>query len=143
MMSKCRFSYIEQGDPVSIEEFNKRSDEEETGHQTYVENAIQGLLKESRDKFKGWVSVSMATEVDVSYKKVADGHPLRLWKCSTEVEAPPEIVLDRVRDERHVWDEDLVRWSSLEKLDNTTEVFQYTRNSMAPHPGRDFCVLRY
>ncbi|KAK3099831.1 hypothetical protein FSP39_010437 [Pinctada imbricata] len=142
MMSKCRFSYIEQGDPVSLDEFNKRSEDEDAGYQTYCENAIQALLKESRDKFKGWMSVSMATDVDVSYKKVADGHPLRLWKCSTEVEAPPEIVLDRVKDERHVWDEDLVRWSSLEKLDNCTEVFEYSRNSMAPHPCRDFCVLR-
>lgn len=104
MMSKCRFSYIEQGDPVSLEEFNKRSSEEDQlAYHTYVDTAIQGLLKESRDKFKGWVSLnSVPTDVDLSYKKVTDGHPLRLWRCSAEVEAPPYVALDRVKDERSV-----------------------------------------
>ncbi|XP_056009858.1 rho GTPase-activating protein 7-like isoform X3 [Ostrea edulis] len=144
MMSKCRFSYIEQGDPVSLEEFNKRSSEDDQlGYHNYMDTAIQGLLKESRDKFKGWVSLySVPTNVDLSYKKVTDGHPLRLWRCSTEVEAPPYVALDRVKDERHIWDEDLIKWRSIEKLDSQTEVFQYTQSSMAPHPARDFCVLR-
>jgi hypothetical protein len=104
MMSKCRFSYIEQGDPVSLEDFNKRSSEDEQlGYQNFMDTAIQGLLKESRDKFKGWVSLnSVPTSVDLSYKKVTDGHPLRLWRCSAEVEAPPYVVLDRVKDERLV-----------------------------------------
>lgn len=105
MMSKCRFSYIEQGDPVSLEEFNKRSSEDDQlGYHNYMDTAIQGLLKESRDKFKGWVSLySVPTNVDLSYKKVTDGHPLRLWRCSTEVEAPPYVALDRVKDERQVF----------------------------------------
>ncbi|XP_062593844.1 rho GTPase-activating protein 7-like [Saccostrea cucullata] len=144
MMSKCRFSYIEQGDPVSLEEFNRRSSQDDQlEYQAYVDTAIQGLLKESRDKFKGWVSVnSVPTDVDLSYKKVTDGHPLRLWRCSAEVEAPPYVALDCVKDERHTWDEDLIKWRSIERLDSQTEVFQYTQSSMAPHPARDFCVLR-
>lgn len=35
--------------------------------------------------------------VDVAYKKVGDGHPLRLWKVTTEVEAPPQEVLHRLK----------------------------------------------
>jgi len=58
------------------------------------------LLQESRDKFRGWVSLSSNAVVDVSFKKVADGHPLRLWKFCVDVEAPPDIVLDRIKDER-------------------------------------------
>lgn len=144
MMSKCRFSYIEQGDPVPLEEFNRRSSEDDQlAYHNFVDTAIQGLLKESRDKFKGWVSVSsVPTDVDLSYKKVTDGHLLRLWRCSTEVDGPPFAALECVKDERHVWDEDLVKWRSIEKLDSQTEVFQYTQSSMAPHPARDFCVLR-
>jgi len=42
-----------------------------------------------------------------------------------------------------MWDEDLLQWRSVEKLDDHSEVFQYARNSMAPHPSRDFVVLRY
>ncbi|KAJ8298015.1 hypothetical protein KUTeg_024546 [Tegillarca granosa] len=142
LMSKCRFSYIEQGDPVSLDEFYKKSLDDEQGYQTYVDNSIQGLLKESREKSRGWISTSVPSAVDVSYKKVADGHPLRLWKCCVDVEAPPEIVLDRIKNERHTWDEDMMNWRTIETLDNQTEIFQYVRNSMAPHPSRDYCVLR-
>ena len=59
--------------------------------------------QEARDKFKGWVSVpSQLAHIDLSYKKVGDGHPLRLWKCSCDVEAPPVEVLNRVLRERYV-----------------------------------------
>lgn len=44
---------------------------------------------------------------------------------------------------RHLWDEDLVKWRVVEKLDSQTEVFHYVLNSMAPHPQREFCELRY
>ena len=59
-------------------------------------------FQESRDKFRGWVSVSSQSGavVDVAYKKVGDGHPLRLWKCAVDVEAPPVEVLNRVLRER-------------------------------------------
>ena len=39
---------------------------------------------------------------EVSYKKVDDGHPLRLWKCCIDVEAPPIEVLNRILRERYV-----------------------------------------
>ncbi|MBV95752.1 StAR-related lipid transfer protein 13, partial [Eschrichtius robustus] len=74
--------------------------------------------------------------------EVGDGHPLRLWKASVEVEAPPSVVLNRVLRERHLWDEDFVQWKVVETLDKQTEIYQYVQNSMAPHPSRDFLVLR-
>lgn len=74
--------------------------------------------------------------------QVGDGNPLRLWKASVEVEAPPSVVLNRVLRERHLWDEDFLQWKVVESLDKQTEVYQYVLNSMAPHPVRDFVVLR-
>lgn len=74
--------------------------------------------------------------------KVGDGNPLRLWKASVEVEAPPSVVLNRVLRERHLWDEDFLQWKVIETLDKQTEIYQYVLNSMAPHPARDFLVLR-
>lgn len=76
------------------------------------------------------------------FAKVGDGNPLKLWKASVEVEAPPSVVLNRVLRERHLWDEDFVQWKVVETLDRQTEVYQYVLNSMAPHPSRDFVVLR-
>ncbi|OWF48936.1 uncharacterized protein LOC110452430 isoform X2 [Mizuhopecten yessoensis] len=141
-LSKCRFSYIEQGNPVTMEEYTMRSTEDTPGYQSDVETCIQGLQKESHDKFRGWISSSCSHSVDVSYKKVADGHPLRLWKVQVEVDAPPDVVLDKLKNERQQWDEDLLKWRCIEKLDQQTDVFQYSRNSMPPHPSRDFVVLR-
>lgn len=40
--------------------------------------------------------------VEVCYRKVGDGHPLRLWKVATDVEAPPTELLNRVLRERFV-----------------------------------------
>lgn len=74
--------------------------------------------------------------------EVGDGNPLRLWKASVEVEAPPSVVLNRVLRERHLWDEDFLQWKIIETLDKQTEICQYVLNSMAPHPTRDFLVLR-
>lgn len=74
--------------------------------------------------------------------KVGDGNPLRRWRVSVEVEAPPSVVLNRVLRERHLWDVDLLQWKVCETLDKQTEVFQYVLNRMPPHPSRDFVVLR-
>ena len=101
------------------------------------------MTQESRERFRGWVSVtSCGSDVDVAYKKVGDGHPLRLWKYSVELAAPPVDVLERLLRERHLWDDDLIKWRVVQRLDADTEVFQYVVNMMVPHPTRDFCELR-
>ncbi|XP_050622537.1 stAR-related lipid transfer protein 13 isoform X5 [Macaca thibetana thibetana] len=103
---------------------------------------FEGLQKEAKEKFKGWVTCSSTDNTDLAFKKVGDGNPLKLWKASVEVEAPPSVVLNRVLRERHLWDEDFVQWKVVETLDRQTEIYQYVLNSMAPHPSRDFVVLR-
>lgn len=76
----------------------------------------------------------------MSYKKVGDGHPLRLWKCSTEVEAPPLEVLHHILKERHIWDPQLLKWRVIEQLNDKSEVFQYVSGCQNIS---DYCVLRY
>ncbi|NXX17178.1 STA13 protein, partial [Podargus strigoides] len=110
---------------------------------SYFEQSVQNLLKESSEKFKGWLSTSGPLNTELSCKKVGDGHPLRLWKVSTEVEAPPATVLHRVLRERHLWDEDLLQSKVVEALDKNMEVYHYITDSMAPHPRRDCVVLRH
>ncbi|XP_070553254.1 rho GTPase-activating protein 7-like isoform X2 [Ptychodera flava] len=141
-MMKCHFSYMELGEPAALNELGRNSGDDNPGYQNYLEECIQGVLKEARDKFKGWVSCPSEEGTELAYKKVGDGHPLRLWKCSAEIEAPPTELLNRLLRDRHSWDEDYAKWRIVEKLDSETEVFQYVRNSMAPHPSRDYCVVR-
>ena len=42
----------------------------------------------------------------------------------------------------HLWDVDLLDSKVIEILDSQTEIYQYVQNSMAPHPARDYVVLR-
>nr|XP_029535877.1 stAR-related lipid transfer protein 13-like [Oncorhynchus nerka] len=111
-------------------------------YQSYVESRLQELLKEAREKAKGWVSCTSSDNTELYCKKVGDGNPLRRWRVAVEVEAPPSVVLNRVLRERHLWDVDLLQWKVAETLDRHAEVFHYVLNRMPPHPSRDFLVLR-
>ncbi|XP_071847958.1 rho GTPase-activating protein 7-like isoform X4 [Apostichopus japonicus] len=142
LLAKYNFSYMDRGDAVPLEELGRKRGSNSGDYHSYLETCIQGLLKESREKFKGWVACTPLDDIEVSYKKVGDGHPLRLWKCSADIEGPPHDILQRVLRERHLWDEDLLKWRVVETLENNSEVFQYVVNSMAPHPSRDYCVVR-
>lgn len=148
MVTQSRNSYVEaELQAPTIEELCKRQHQEEEGEDegswpAFMEARLQGLLKESREKAKGWVSCQSTGNTELSYKKVGDGNPLRHWRVSVEVEAPPSVVLNRVLRERHLWDVDLMNWKVCEVLDRQTEVFQYVLNCMPPHPSRDFVVLR-
>uniref|UniRef100_A0A673N9J8 StAR-related lipid transfer protein 13-like n=1 Tax=Sinocyclocheilus rhinocerous TaxID=307959 RepID=A0A673N9J8_9TELE len=148
MVTQSQNSYVEaELQAPTIEELCKRQHQEEEGEDegswpAFMEARLQGLLKESREKAKGWVSCQSTGNTELSYKKVGDGNPLRSWRVSVEVEAPPSVVLNRVLRERHLWDVDLMNWKVCEVLDRQTEVFQYVLNCMPPHPSRDFVVLR-
>ncbi|XP_032647829.1 stAR-related lipid transfer protein 13 isoform X2 [Chelonoidis abingdonii] len=143
MATQSRNSYVEaEVHCPTVEELGKHMGEEGGNYQMYLESLMYNLQKEAKEKFKGWVTCSSIENTDLAYKKVGDGNPLRLWKASVEVEAPPSVVLNRVVRERHLWDEDFLQWKVVETLDKQTEIYQYVLNSMAPHPGRDFVVLR-
>uniref|UniRef100_A0A9J7YXD7 StAR related lipid transfer domain containing 13b n=1 Tax=Cyprinus carpio carpio TaxID=630221 RepID=A0A9J7YXD7_CYPCA len=146
MVTQSQNSYVEaELQAPTIEELCKRQEEgeDEGSWPAFMEARLQGLLKESREKAKGWVSCQSTGNTELSYKKVGDGNPLRRWRVSVEVEAPPSVVLNRVLRERHLWDVDLMNWKVCEVLDRQTEVFQYVLNCMPPHPSRDFVVLRW
>uniref|UniRef100_A0A3Q2UU39 StAR-related lipid transfer protein 13 n=1 Tax=Haplochromis burtoni TaxID=8153 RepID=A0A3Q2UU39_HAPBU len=143
MVTQSRNSYVEADlHAPTIDELCKQSEDEDGTYQTLLEGRLQNLLKEAREKSKYWVSCSSSDNTELYYKKVGDGNPLRRWKVSVEVEAPPSVVLNRVLRERHLWDMDLLQWKVCETLDRQTEVFQYVLSRMPPHPSRDFVVLR-
>ncbi|XP_076779943.1 stAR-related lipid transfer protein 13 isoform X5 [Arvicanthis niloticus] len=143
MVAQSRNSYLEaEIHAPNLEDLGAQLAESGATFHTYLEHLVQGLQKEAKEKFKGWVTCSSPDNTDLAFKKVGDGNPLKLWKASVEVEAPPSVVLNRVLRERHLWDEDFVQWKVVETLDRQTEIYQYVLNSMVPHPSRDFVVLR-
>uniref|UniRef100_A0A8C8RRP4 StAR related lipid transfer domain containing 8 n=1 Tax=Pelusios castaneus TaxID=367368 RepID=A0A8C8RRP4_9SAUR len=141
MLQLCNSYMAADTHPLSLAELMSLHGEGKD-FQPYLEDSVQSLLKESSERFKGWLSTPGPRNTELSCKKVGDGHPLRLWKVSTEMEAPPYTVMQRLLRERHLWDEDLLQSKVIEALDENMEVYHYVTDSMAPHPCRDFVVLR-
>uniref|UniRef100_A0A6J0SY75 StAR-related lipid transfer protein 8 isoform X1 n=1 Tax=Pogona vitticeps TaxID=103695 RepID=A0A6J0SY75_9SAUR len=143
ILQLCNSYMAAEAQPLSLSQLMSRGWQGEgQGAQDYLEASVQSLLKESSERFKGWLGMAGPQKTELACKKVGDGHPLRLWKVSTEVEAPPHAVLQRVLRERHLWDEDLLQGNVVEALEKDTEVYRYVTDSMAPHPRREFVVFR-
>ncbi len=100
------------------------------------------MFEEHRDRWKGWMTEGSMEGVEITYKKLSDSHPLKLWRCWADVEAPPREVLERVLRERDTWDEDILKWRVVEKLGEQCELFQFVQNDMPPHPTREYSVIR-
>nr|KAF6368181.1 DLC1 Rho GTPase activating protein [Myotis myotis] len=142
-MSRCRNSYTEQElKPLTLEALGRLCADESADYQHFLQDCMDSLFKEVKEKFKGWVSCSTSEQAELSYKKVSEGPPLRLWRSTIEVPALPEEILKRLLKEQHLWDVDLLDSKVIEILDSQTEIYQYVQNSMAPHPARDYVVLR-
>ncbi|XP_053328304.1 stAR-related lipid transfer protein 8 isoform X1 [Spea bombifrons] len=142
MMLQSRNSYISaDAQPLSLEELCGAS-EGEARDSSFLDNSIQELLQDSAERFKSWASMPGPENTELSCKKVGDGNPMRMWKVSTEVEAPPSSLLHRVLRERHLWDDDLLQGKVVETLEQNMEIFHYVTDTMAPHPRRQFLVLR-
>ncbi|XP_050969950.1 rho GTPase-activating protein 7 isoform X1 [Labeo rohita] len=140
-MSRCRNSYVEQGlSPMRMEVLVE--DCGSCSYQSLLKDSTDALLKEAKDKFKGYDSCSTPENAELAYKKVQDGSSLRQWKVCVDVPASAEDVLQRILREQERWDEDLLECRIVETLEHNMEVYQYIRNSMAPHPPRDHVVLR-
>ncbi|XP_076751063.1 rhoGTPase activating protein isoform X2 [Xylocopa sonorina] len=141
MLTQCHFNYMEESIPVTLEMLGSELKQDWRG---YLYACTTALLKEAREKSRGWVSVNNPADstVEMAYKKVGDGHPLRLWRVSTEVEAPPNELLHRVLRERQIWDPQLLMYKVVTKLDTNVEVVQYATGNMSPLPARDYCLLR-
>ncbi|XP_070197545.1 serine-rich adhesin for platelets-like isoform X2 [Littorina saxatilis] len=144
MYSRLHLNTLSNMEPVHLDEFYAKNKQPGPDYKTFGEENIQVLLKDAHDKNRGWApATSYAPAIEVMQRKPQDGHPLRQWKCSVEIEAPPIEVLNRILHERHKWDDDMVSWDVVERLDKHSDVFHYVLNSMAPHPPRHFMVLRY
>ncbi|XP_035385430.1 LOW QUALITY PROTEIN: rho GTPase-activating protein 7 [Electrophorus electricus] len=141
-LSCCRKSYMEQSlSPCRMEDLLEVHGSR--GYRGLVQESLDALLKEAKDRFRGYDSCSTHEHaIELAYKKVHDGWSLRQWKVCTEVGAGPEDVLRRIAGEQSSWDEDLLESRVVESLEHSADVYQYVRNSMAPHPPMDHVVLR-
>lgn len=124
------------------EEEEEVEDEEEGSYQAHIESLIQKLLKEAKDKSKGWVCRPTTDHTELAFKKVEDCNPLRRWRICFEVPATPAEMLQRLLKERPLWQTDLKQEKVLEVLDKQTDVYQYSCRNMVPQSSSDYVVLR-
>ncbi|KXJ73370.1 hypothetical protein RP20_CCG015884 [Aedes albopictus] len=136
-MRKCSFNYMEESKPVPLESLGAELHVQ--NWRGYLSECIKECVREGKERPRGWVSLNTSDPtVTVYFKKVGDGHPLRLWKAVTEVEAPPTEVINHILNERHLWDDHLLKSRIVERLDADTDVYQY----VCGQPITDYCVLR-
>ncbi|KAH8351240.1 hypothetical protein KR084_012201 [Drosophila pseudotakahashii] len=138
-LSKCNFSYMEESKPLPLEALGEGM--QFHNWRGYLYECTSATIKEGREKTRGWFSINSLNDsnVDIAYKKVGDGHPLRLWRCTTEIEGPPREVLEFVIKQRASWDTNLLQCQTVKKLDDRTEIYQYALDGQL---STDFCVLR-
>ncbi|XP_064404560.1 stAR-related lipid transfer protein 13-like isoform X3 [Halichondria panicea] len=140
MLQVCHFTHLEAGDPVPYHELDL--DKADTGS-TYLESCVQCLHKELKRKFKGWIHHSTPQKgVDVSYLKPTDGIPLRVWRGVVEIDASPDAVLKKLWIEKYVWTGEYSLTRQVARVDDQTEILQYTTPSPSGLTDRDHCLLR-
>jgi len=70
---------------------------------------------------------------------------LKLWKCCTLVKTPNltvEKIINRIKNERHMWDDDFKESKVIETLDENTDLCRSVTNFMPPHSPREFVKIR-
>ncbi|XP_070502714.1 rho GTPase-activating protein 7 isoform X3 [Chironomus tepperi] len=138
-INRCNFSYMEESRPVTLEALGDAV--QLSNWRSYLYECVKATIKEGREKSRGWISInSFDSLTEIYYRKVGDGHPLKLWKCVTEVDANPITIMSRITKERHLWDKQLLKMRVIEQLDSSSDVFQYACSS--GHIVTDYCVLR-
>ncbi|XP_077000334.1 rho GTPase-activating protein 7 isoform X2 [Tamandua tetradactyla] len=69
-MSRCRNSYTEQElKPLTLEALGRLSHDESASYHHFLQDCVDGLFKEVKEKFKGWVNYSTSEQAELSYKK--------------------------------------------------------------------------
>ncbi|XP_030649453.1 rho GTPase-activating protein 7 [Chanos chanos] len=119
-----------------------RSGEREREERIRLDQMTQRFLREAKEKSKGWVNLSGSEHVDLAFRKVEDGNPLREWRGIVEVDAPPQEVLHCLLREQELWQRDLRRCGVVEALDKETEIYRYVLQAAGARPPLDLLLLR-
>ncbi|XP_065567660.1 rho GTPase-activating protein 7-like isoform X3 [Artemia franciscana] len=139
-LANCPFSYLDESVPVSLAELRT---EKALGWKAYHDACFAALLREAKEKSKGWVSTSYPDPtVELTYKKVGDGHALRMWRAGLHIPAPPSEILSRLLYQRHLFDGNAAAWRMIEKLDSDSDVTQFVSTGLDLQEINQTCLLR-
>ncbi|XP_054612105.1 rho GTPase-activating protein 7 isoform X4 [Dunckerocampus dactyliophorus] len=104
------------------------------------------LLKETREKSRGWENQTAPEAVTLALKKMDDGCPLWMWRGSVEVEAHQEDLLHRLLREHELWEGGLHQAAIIQTLPKDAEVYRYflhgQGHGLGSCPPREHLLLR-
>ncbi|XP_030603117.1 rho GTPase-activating protein 7 isoform X2 [Archocentrus centrarchus] len=108
--------------------------------------STQQLLKEAREKSRGWESHPAPEHVELAYKKMDDSCPLWMWRGSVEVDAAQEELLHRLLREQQLWEADLHQATVIQTLSKDADVYRYLLqgqgHSLGSQPLQEHLLIR-
>ncbi|XP_061904851.1 rho GTPase-activating protein 7 isoform X3 [Entelurus aequoreus] len=111
-----------------------------------LQMSTQQLLKEAREKSRGWENQTAPEAVTLALKKMEDGCPLWMWRGSVEVEAHQEDLFHRLLREQELWEGGLHQTNIIQTLPNDAEVYHYLLqgqgHGLGYCPPREHLLLR-
>ncbi|KAG8008436.1 StAR-related lipid transfer protein 13 [Nibea albiflora] len=132
------------GGPVSPGQSGGEEEQEE--RRSKLQLSTQHLLKEAREKSRGWESHPAPEHVELAFKKMDDGFPLWMWRGSVEVEAPQKELLHRLLREQELWEGSLRHAGVIQTLSKDTEVYRYLLqgqgHGLGSRPPQEHLLLR-
>ncbi|XP_054482137.1 rho GTPase-activating protein 7 isoform X2 [Anoplopoma fimbria] len=111
------------GGPVSPSQSGWEEEQEE--RRCKLQLSTQHLLKEAREKSRGWESHQAPEHVELAFKKMDDGCLLWMWRGSVEVEVPEKELLHRLLREQELWEGSLCQATIIQTLSKDSEVYRY------------------
>ncbi|KAM8742105.1 rho GTPase-activating protein 7 isoform 2-T2 [Acanthopagrus schlegelii] len=132
----------EGGGPVSPAQ--RGGEEEMEEKRSKLQLSTQHLLKEAREKSRGWESHPAPELVELSFKKMDDGCPLWMWRGSVEVEAPQKELLHRLLREQELWEGGLRQATVIQTLSKDAEVYRclLQGHGLGSRPPQEHLLLR-
>ncbi|XP_040907340.1 rho GTPase-activating protein 7 isoform X2 [Toxotes jaculatrix] len=121
-------------------------EEKQEERRNKLQQSTQHLLREAREKSRGWESHPAPEHVELAFKKMDDGCPLWMWRGSVEVDAPQKELLHRLLREQELWEGSLRHAAIIQTLSKDTEVYHYLLQSQGhgldSRPPQEFLLLR-
>ncbi|XP_031724810.1 rho GTPase-activating protein 7 isoform X1 [Anarrhichthys ocellatus] len=100
-------------------------EEELEKRRSKLQLSTKHLLKEAREKSRGWESHQAPEHVDLAFKKMDDGCLLWMWRGSVEVEVPEKELLHRLLREQELWEGSLRQAAVIQTVSKDSEVYRY------------------
>ncbi|KAG7217171.1 hypothetical protein INR49_027712 [Caranx melampygus] len=136
----------EGGAPTSCCQSGGEEEQQQDERRTRLQQSTQQLLKEAREKSRGWESHQAPEPVELAFKKMDDSCPLWMWRGSVEVDAPHKELLHRLLREQELWEGGLRQSAVVQTLSKDTEVYHYLLQSQGhgldSRPSQEHLLLR-